>query len=565
MELLKESTFKPIIYILFIIYLSSEILTLYFIGEIYHFLDKVGIYSQLGKVAILIFIYLLLRFPLGFILNDQYKKLNQYSKDMKISYERYQTLFRNPLNIVYIVNMDGVVVDINSATTTILGYLPKEVIGQHFNMFLESQRKDIRNKFHNENLQIDSESFIAKERIKHKNGKIIDMEVLSIPYTDEKGDIVGLIGVAKDITKESNYSKKLEDLSQRYKCLFEKNPHYACMFNKDGFVEEVNNKMIEDFGTNMIGSHYIDLLSKNDLHRALHDFESVRNGEVIQGIYQVVDKKGMHLKVDLKSIPIFVNNHLEGKFVIARDITEKDRLEQVINSDLDLAKVLQESVLSKPIRDKNIHISGHYIAAKHIGGDMYAWYKLDENRFGIIILDVMGHGVSSALISMSIRSLLEGIITKTKEPELVIQRLNQHMYQLFTKNIDSIRFFTALYLVVDTQKKEIEYVNAGHPSGIVISKNNILLESTCTPLGILENQKPKVKKLPYESGSKILLFTDGFLEYYHDLSINEAILEVASTYKGNQHLTSEELVLEALKNGEVTKGQDDVSFVKIEL
>ncbi len=54
---------------------------------------------------------------------------------------------------------------------------------------------------------------------------------------------------------------------------------------------------------------------------------------------------------------------------------------------------------------------------------MYYWYKIDENRYGIILLDVMGHGISASLVCMFISSVLRETIKFLIDPELVIRRL----------------------------------------------------------------------------------------------------------------------------------------------
>jgi sigma-B regulation protein RsbU (phosphoserine phosphatase) len=58
--------------------------------------------------------------------------------------------------------------------------------------------------------------------------------------------------------------------------------------------------------------------------------------------------------------------------------------------------------------------------SEQLSGDMYCYYQIDQDSYGVFILDVMGHGVSSSLVSMSIRSLLYRLITMLTDPILVI-------------------------------------------------------------------------------------------------------------------------------------------------
>ncbi len=71
--------------------------------------------------------------------------------------------------------------------------------------------------------------------------------------------------------------------------------------------------------------------------------------------------------------------------------------------------------------------------------------------YAFIVIDVMGHGVASALVAMSIRSLLHGLMTKVTEPLAVVHELNRHAFQLFGK--ETKYYFTAFYGTIDVKTK----------------------------------------------------------------------------------------------------------------
>ncbi|MGF7032654.1 sigma-B regulation protein RsbU (phosphoserine phosphatase) [Paenibacillus mucilaginosus] len=182
--------------------------------------------------------------------------------------------------------------------------------------------------------------------------------------------------------------------------------------------------------------------------------------------------------------------------------------------ELQLAKLVQNSVLSPPIINDEIEIHGKYIESDQVSGDMYYWTKVAPHKYAVLILDVSGHGLSSALITMSVRSMLEGMIKKEQDPLSIFQELNQQMLMLFG-GTKKLIYFTAIYLLIDTEKKTIEYFNAGHPPGMLMdgSPNPIIrLESTTVPIGIKKNPAYSKGELTYQSGARILLYTDGLVE-----------------------------------------------------
>ncbi len=144
-----------------------------------------------------------------------------------------------------------------------------------------------------------------------------------------------------------------------------------------------------------------------------------------------------------------------------------------IQYELDLAKQVQLSMLSDPIQDENVKISAVYQPSFELAGDLYAWYQISPNRYGVILLDMMGHGISSSLMCMYIYSVLKDTITGICDPEAVVKELNRRMTQLDMPDSLMNYYFTAIYLVLDTEKQTIEYVNAGHPAGIALVDDEV--------------------------------------------------------------------------------------------
>ncbi|SCB97985.1 fused response regulator/phosphatase [Bacillus wiedmannii] len=188
--------------------------------------------------------------------------------------------------------------------------------------------------------------------------------------------------------------------------------------------------------------------------------------------------------------------------------------EENLRNELDLATQVQRNLLSSPLREDHIKIEASYLPSFKLAGDMYYWYKIDENRYGIILLDVMGHGISASLVCMFISSVLRETIKCLIDPELVIKDLNKYMTLLHNENDNIPYYFTAIYLVVDTEKRTIEYVNAGHPSGYVLvdEANVVELNRGSCAVGFFDEIKVEKTVIPFEENAQILLFTDGVLE-----------------------------------------------------
>ncbi|SDE08207.1 Response regulator receiver domain-containing protein [Paenibacillus sp. UNCCL117] len=185
-----------------------------------------------------------------------------------------------------------------------------------------------------------------------------------------------------------------------------------------------------------------------------------------------------------------------------------------INSELELARQVQGSVLSLPLVQENLSIGAAYYPSSELAGDFYAWYRIDEHRYGAIILDIMGHGISSSLVCMFISSVMQDTITRFVSPEFVITELNRYMNQLNQKSESVSYYFTAIYLLIDTHKRTIEYVNAGHPPGFLFEegKEPVALDQGSCAVGFFDQMDIVKCVYAYEQPIRIVLYTDGLLE-----------------------------------------------------
>ena len=188
--------------------------------------------------------------------------------------------------------------------------------------------------------------------------------------------------------------------------------------------------------------------------------------------------------------------------------------EKKIQYELDLATHVQRSLLSPPLNENNIQIAVSYLPSSNLAGDMYYWHKINDHRYAVILLDMMGHGISAALVCMFISSVLREAVKQLIEPELVIKELNRYMTLLRNGNEDNLYYFTAIYLVIDTEQKTVEYVNAGHPSGYALldEKTLVPLNQGSCAVGFFDEIEVKKQRIQYEQDIQIILFTDGVLE-----------------------------------------------------
>ncbi|MEC2057833.1 fused response regulator/phosphatase [Peribacillus psychrosaccharolyticus] len=188
--------------------------------------------------------------------------------------------------------------------------------------------------------------------------------------------------------------------------------------------------------------------------------------------------------------------------------------EEKIRNELDLSMQVQSSLLSEPVAKDKLLIKASYLPANKLAGDMYYWHQIDKDRYAVILLDMMGHGITASLVCMFISSVLRDAIRTYTDPTVVITELNRWMNLLNKEDNEVHYYFTAIYMIIDTNEKTVEYVNAGHPPGFAMIDDEEIhpLSTGSCPVGFFPEMKIEKATLSYKDKIQLLLFTDGVME-----------------------------------------------------
>lgn len=206
------------------------------------------------------------------------------------------------------------------------------------------------------------------------------------------------------------------------------------------------------------------------------------------------------------------------------EVTAKTAL---IREDLEMAREFQNALLPSvypdvppleimnPLRLKFAHF---YQPATTVGGDFFDLIELDENRVGVLIADVMGHGARSALITAILRALVRNHASIAGDPGVFLSELNRHLHDLISRSGQSL-FVTAFYIVLDTRKGLASWAVSGHPAPLRVRRGSgkspepLWIESPRQPaLGLVPEFSYRSYESPLNAGDVFLLFTDGSVE-----------------------------------------------------
>lgn len=247
---------------------------------------------------------------------------------------------------------------------------------------------------------------------------------------------------------------------------------------------------------------------------------------------------------------------------------ELQRLIQ-IDKDLALAHALQKSLLSsKYNEDDRIRIIGFSQNLESVGGDYFDHTKDSMGNWAILMADVSGHGISSAMVAAMSKMAFVGAGAYLQFPSRVFHSMNRHLVGK-TKNL----FITASYVFIDTESYTATFSNAGHPGFFLIRNSEsevIHLNVKGKPLGLFSHipyAEDTVKLMP---GDKILLYTDGIFDLLNDVGESFGEEKLKSLLWDNRYQKFQELaaiVQDSLfRFSSGWKYQmDDLSFLLVEI
>ena len=206
--------------------------------------------------------------------------------------------------------------------------------------------------------------------------------------------------------------------------------------------------------------------------------------------------------------------------VAHRELTESrealirthDRLEQELRD----AERYVRAILPAPIVEP-FAVDWRYVPSTELGGDSLGYHWIDREHFALYLLDVCGHGVGSALLSVAVANTLRsGALggTDFRLPEEVLGSLNQ-AYQMENQND---LYFTIWYGVYHPPTRRLRYASAGHPPPILMygpsSERGDAkpLPSQGPALGVLPAARYRAEECELAAQSRLFLFSDGVYE-----------------------------------------------------
>jgi len=231
---------------------------------------------------------------------------------------------------------------------------------------------------------------------------------------------------------------------------------------------------------------------------------------------------------------------------------------QRMREDLQAAANIQKTFLPTDLpKMSGINLAWAFQPCEELAGDMLNAFRLDEDHLALYLLDVSGHGVTAALLSVTLCRILSPILA---QPSLLKQRtpeepsgyrivppteVAEQLNQRFANDPSTTEFFTLIYGTLNIRTREFCYVSAGHPGPILLSTDGArrTLPGGPPAIGLFEGAVYEEHSVVLQPGDRLCIYSDG-------------ILEAVGT---NETLFSEDQLIQALSQTRTLPLQDSVS------
>ena len=254
-----------------------------------------------------------------------------------------------------------------------------------------------------------------------------------------------------------------------------------------------------------------------------------------------------------------IRHHSDGYLArVQRDkaYIEIEENEAHLRDELSKAAAYVQSLLPEPMTE-DVRTNWRFVPSVSLGGDAFGYHWLDDDRLALYLLDVCGHGVGPALLSITAMS----VISKESlpnvdfgDPGAVLSELNNR----FQMDDHQGMFFTIWYGVYNKKNRTIEWSGGGHPPALLMHESlsePVLLESDGPMVGAVEGLTYEKSQCEVDPESHLILYSDGIYEIKKPdgvlWSLGEFVDLVAS--QPSEAVSSIDAIIESVK---AISGQD---------
>ncbi len=259
---------------------------------------------------------------------------------------------------------------------------------------------------------------------------------------------------------------------------------------------------------------------------------------------------------------------------IKEKITTLQRQNDQIDFELKIAGEIQKVIFPHLASNNHFNFSIFHRAYGQVSGDYHDIFEIDRDTHGALIVDVSGHGVPAALITMIAKEIFKRTAPLYSDPAELLKHVNTEVSEILrVHDTEPGVYFTAFYGILD-HANQLHFCNAGHPDPFLIRKGSGKIETLSSSgflIGVSSdmNHMYKTEKTTISTGDKVVLFTDGVTEAKNNENVEYGIsrlLEILQkNIESNPETIQNEIINDLSSFTDIESLKDDATVFIIEI
>lgn len=273
------------------------------------------------------------------------------------------------------------------------------------------------------------------------------------------------------------------------------------------------------------------------------------------------------LSADLDDLKLLYDAMLEHGEAVEDQLAEKNQ--ELEKTQVRLAAELADAAryvfsILPPVRDIDPATAYLLVPSTELGGDSFGYHDIDRDHFALYLLDVCGHGVGAALLSVSVINLLRASAinqTDFRDPASVLAGLNA----IFPMERQNNMFFTIWYGVYQKSTGKLRYATGGHPPALLCRTDGRIDELITTGnlvIGAFDDVAYDSAEVQVAPGDKLIVLSDGTFELDSEEGDMLSVSALAR-FIAEENATPEQVLAWARRNHGGDVLPDDFSMLEI--
>ena len=269
-------------------------------------------------------------------------------RKLRASEERYRSIFDNSAVAIMLTDERERIISWNKYTEKMLGMGEEGLLNKPVSLlYPEDEWKKIRS----ENVRQKGFQHNLETRMYKKNNELLDVDISLSVFKNDVGEIVGSIGVIKDITERKLAERRLKESEEKYEGLFECTTDGMLVLDARGQILDVNSCTKELFGLSedeLVGNNFLSmgLLTPKSLSIVVNQFQELLAKRVATSQEtELLDKDNNIIDVELSSFFLVrKDNHIDNFVLVIRDIRDRKQAEIRLSREHELLETLMDSI-----------------------------------------------------------------------------------------------------------------------------------------------------------------------------------------------------------------------------